>query len=59
MDGVIAPLLHNKVPVAVVDSADVPQLFATVTIGAAGIALGADAPLPAALTHPFTVVVTV
>ncbi len=58
-DGVVAPLLHNKVPVAVVESVELPQLFATVTTGAAGIALGADAPLPAVLVHPFTVVVTV
>ena len=59
IDGVLAPLLHNKVPVAVVDSADVPQLFVTVTTGAEGIAFGADVPLPAALVQPFTVVVTV
>ena len=59
MDGVVAPLLHNKVPAAVVESVELPQLFATVTTGVDGTALGADAPLPAALIHPFTVVVTV
>ena len=60
MDEVIAPLLHNKVPAAVVDKTEVPlQLFTTVTTGVAGIAFGADVPLPFALVHPFTVVFTV
>ena len=34
MDEVVSPVLHNKVPVAVVDKVEVPQLFTTVTIGA-------------------------
>ena len=59
IDEVVAPLLHNNVPVAVVESVELPQLLATVTTGATGIAFGADMPLPAALVHPFTVVVTV
>ena len=60
MDEVVAPVLHNNVPDAVVDKVDVPlQLFTTVTTGVAGTAFGADIPLPAALIHPFTVVVTV
>ena len=59
IDEVVAPLLHNRVPVAVVESVDVPlQLFTTVTTGVAGITLGAAVLLPAALVHPFTVVVT-
>ena len=59
IDEVVAPLLHNNVPVAVVESVELPQLFTTVTTGVAGTALGADDPLPAVLVHPFTVVVTV
>lgn len=36
---VVAPVLHNKVPVAVVERVDVPlQLFTTVTPGVAGVA---------------------
>jgi hypothetical protein len=52
MDEVVAPLLHSKVPVAVADNVDVPQLFTTVTTGFAGAVLGADTPLPAKLLHP-------
>jgi hypothetical protein len=53
MDGVVAPLLHDKDPV-ILDavSTELPQLLATVTVGAAGIILGAAMPLPFALTHP-------
>ena len=60
MDEVVAPLLHNKVPVkfAAVNT-ELPQLLTTDTVGADGITLGADVPLPAALVHPFTVCVTV
>ena len=59
IDGVLAPLLHNKAPVAVVESVELPQLFTTVTTGVAGVVFGAAVPLPGALVHPFTVVVTV
>ena len=59
MEAVVAPLLHNKVPVAVVDKTDVPQLLTTVTTGAVGIAFGAATPEPAALIQPLTVLVTV
>jgi hypothetical protein len=52
MDEAVAPLLHNNIPVAVVDNVDVPQLFTTVTTGAAGAVFGADTPLPARLLHP-------
>lgn len=39
-------MLHNKVPVAVVDKVEFPQLFVTVTTGVAGIAFGAAVPMP-------------
>src|ERR1035437_1512399 len=55
----VAPLLHNKVPVAVVDKVDEPQLFTTVTDGAEGVVFGPAMPEPAALVHPLTVLVTV
>ena len=59
MEDVVAPVLHNKEPVALVDKAEVPQLSETVTTGAEGIAFGEAAPEPAALTQPFIVCVTV
>ena len=59
IEEVVAPVLHNKVPVAVVDNVEVPQLFTTVTAGADGIAFGAAMPEPAALAQPLTVCVTV
>ena len=60
IDEVIAPVFHNKFPVAVVDNVDVPlQLFTTVTTGAEGATSGADVPLPGKLVQPSTVVVTV
>jgi hypothetical protein len=60
MEEVVAPLLHNNVPVKFpAVNTELPQLFATVTVGADGIVFGADTPLPAELVHPFTVCVTV
>jgi hypothetical protein len=59
IDEVVAPVLHSKLPVAVVESTELPQLFTTVTTGVAGVVLGAAVPVPAMLAHPFTVVVTV
>jgi len=59
IEGVVAPLLHSNVPVAVVESVELPQLFTTDTVGVAGVVLGAAIPLPGALVHPLTVVVTV
>jgi hypothetical protein len=57
---VVAPLLHNKVPGAVVDNVEVPsQLSTTVTDGAVGAVCGAAVPEPGRLVQPFTVVVTV
>jgi len=56
---VVAPVLHNSVPEAVVDKIDDPQLSTTVTTGAEGISLGAAVPLPGVLVQPSTVVVTV
>jgi hypothetical protein len=49
-------VLHNKVPVAVVDNVEVPsQLFTTFTTGA-GVVLGAT-PEPCKLVHPLALVV--
>ena len=60
IEEVVAPVLHSSVPAAAVDKVDVLlQLSTTVTTGAAGVVFGAAVPLPAALVHPFTVVVTV
>jgi hypothetical protein len=56
MEGVVAPLVHNNDPVyppAV--SVELPQLFTTVTVGAAGMGMGAATTLPAALLQPLTV----
>jgi hypothetical protein len=56
----VAPLLHNKVPVKLLAvNNELPQLFVTVTVGADGIAFGAEAPLPLALVQPFADWVTV
>ena len=67
MDEVVSFVLHNNVIgfvggrlVAPVDNVDVPlQLFTTFTEGVAGVVFGAATPEPDALTHPFTVCVTV
>jgi hypothetical protein len=51
-------VLHNKVPVAVVDNVEVPsQLFTTFTTGAVGVVLGAATPEPCKLVHPLALVV--
>jgi hypothetical protein len=55
---VVAPVLQDKDPVAVVDNTELPQLLVTLTVGADGIILGAATPIPGALVHPFTVCVT-
>lgn len=59
IEEVVAPLLHNNDPVAVVAKTEFPQLFVTVTTGAEGVDFGAAIPLPNALAQPFTVVLTV
>ena len=52
--------LHANVPVAVVVNLDVPLQLSTTTItGVGGVVFGAAIAEPAALVHPFTVVVTV
>ena len=58
IDEVVAPLLHNKTPVAVVERVELPQESITVTTGIGGIGIGADVPLPGILVHPLTVEVT-
>ena len=45
-------MLHSNVPVALVDSVELPQLSTSVTEGAEGIALGEAVPEPAELVHP-------
>ena len=55
----VSPVLHNKLPPALVDNTVLPQLLVTVTSGADGIDLGAAIPEPAALVQPFTVCITV
>jgi hypothetical protein len=60
IDEVVAPLLHNREPVkpdAV--NIELPQLSATLTVGAGGVVFGAAVPLPVAPVHPFTVCDTV
>ena len=57
---VVAPVLHNNIPVAAVVNVDVPsQLSTKVTTGAAGVVFGAAVLLPGKLVQPFTVLVTV
>ena len=53
MDDVVSPPgLHNKVPGAVVDNTELPQLFITFTTGVDGNAIGAAIPEPAGLVQP-------
>ena len=61
MDAVVAPLLQSNVPVVpVAVITELPQLLATPTPGAATEELtGVAVPLPAALTQPLMVWVTV
>ena len=56
MDAVVAPLLHNKVPVnpdAV--NTELPQLLTTLTNGASGGVFGNAVPLPDMPIQPSTV----
>ena len=61
MELVDAPVLHKNdapgAPVAV--NTEFPQLLATATLGADGIAFGAAVPLPGVPVHPSTVCFTV
>ena len=60
IEEVVAPVLHNNTPVAVVDNIEgTSQALITVTTGVGGVANGADGPVPAALGHPLTVWITV
>jgi hypothetical protein len=57
---VVSPVLQSNVPVASVESVDVPsQLFTTVTDGVAGAVFGSALPVPGSLVQPLTVAVTV
>jgi putative N-acetylmannosamine-6-phosphate epimerase len=59
MEEVVAPVLHNNVPVAVVDNVEVPlQLLTTFTVGVAGVVFGAAVPKPDSLIQPFTICLT-
>ena len=55
----VSRVLQSKLPDALVDKVDEPQLFVTDTNGAEGIFFGAAVPEPASLVHPLTVCVTV
>ena len=56
IDELVAPLLQDNVPVyPLAVNTELPQLFTTDTLGAGGVAFGADAALRAGLVHPFTV----
>ena len=56
MEEVVPPLLHNNVPLAVVDKLDVPsQLLTTVTTGVAGVVLGDASTVATGLIHPLAV----
>jgi hypothetical protein len=56
MAEVVAPVLHAKVPPAVVDNIELPQLLLADTVGAEGAVNGDPEPLPVAL-HPLPLVV--
>jgi hypothetical protein len=61
MEGVVAPVLHNREPVNPdTVNKEFPQLLTTSTTGIATDTInGAATPLPGVLVHPFTVCVTV
>ena len=54
-----SPVFHNKLPGAVVDNMEEPQLFTTVITGIAGTTFGAATPEPVALVQVPIVCVTV
>ena len=60
IEAFVEPLLHKIEPAAFETvNVDVPQLSATITDGVAGVALGPDVPLPAALVQKPILCVTV
>lgn len=60
IDEEVSPLLHSRLPVALIESVDVPlQLSCTETSGTEGVVFGFAVPLPASLLQPFTDAVTV
>lgn len=52
-------MLHNKLPVAVVDSVDMPQLFTTVITGIEGVGFTEMVNFFDMPVHPLTTGVTV
>ena len=59
MEDEVALVLHESVPVAVVDNNEVLlQLLVTLTEGVVGVDLGDAVPVPAALVQLFAVAVT-
>ena len=59
IEEVVAPLPQSIEPPSGIERVELPQLFTTVTTGAAGIAFGAATPVAGALVHPLSVLVTV
>jgi hypothetical protein len=57
MEVVVAPVLHNNVPLAVVDKVELPQASISLTVGADGTLSGAAVPDPDALVQPLPLVV--
>jgi hypothetical protein len=53
---VVAPVLHNNVPPAVVDNIELPQLLLADMVGVDGTVNGEPEPLPVAM-HPLPLVV--
>ena len=59
MDEVAEPLLQSKLPGAVVDNTELPQLFTTFTDGVTGVGFTVMANVTGVPLHPFTSGVTV
>ena len=59
MEEVLSPVLHNNVPVAVVDNVVEPQLFVTVTTGVAGVGFTVIVNVCGVPLHPLATGVTV
>jgi hypothetical protein len=55
---VVAPVLHDKVPPAVVDNIELPQLLLADIVGVVGTDRGDAVAVPYGLVHPLRVCVT-